>query len=84
MGRLFVALQYLLPRYLMTALVYRLARIRNRRFKDLFIQRFIGLYDVDIDEVQREVPGGFATFNDFFIRELEDGERPTARSAAPA
>ena len=76
MARLFVALQYLLPRYWMTALVYRLARIRNQRFKDLFIQRFISLYDVDIDEVQRYVPGGFATFNDFFIRELEDGARP--------
>ena len=76
MARLFVALQYLLPRFWMTALVYRLARIRNRRFKDLFIERFIGLYKVDIDEVKHEVPGGFATFNEFFIRELEDGARP--------
>jgi phosphatidylserine decarboxylase len=76
MARLFVALQYLLPRFWMTALVYRLARIRNHRFKDIFIQRFIGLYKVDIDEVQRDVPGGFATFNEFFIRELEEGARP--------
>ncbi len=76
MSRLFVWLQYLLPRFWMTALIYRLARIRNRRFKDLFIQRFIGLYKVDIDEVKSEVPGGFATFNDFFIRELEAGARP--------
>ena len=59
MDRLFVALQRILPRFLMTAFVYRLARIRNRRFKDLFIQRFIGLFDVDIDEVKLEVPGGF-------------------------
>ncbi len=76
MARLFVILQYLLPRFWLTALVYRLARIRNRRFKDLFIQRFIGLYKVDVDEVKGEVPGGFATFNEFFIRELEDGARP--------
>jgi phosphatidylserine decarboxylase len=76
MARLFVALQYLLPRFWMTALVYRLARIRNHRFKDIFIQRFIGLYKVNIDEVQRDVPGGFATFNEFFIRELEEGARP--------
>ncbi len=66
----------------MTALVYRLARIRNRRFKDLFIRRFIGLYKVDIDEVKREVPGDFATFNDFFVRELEDGARPIDDGAA--
>jgi phosphatidylserine decarboxylase len=76
MSRLFVWLQYLLPRFWLTALVYRLARIRNRRFKDLFIQRFIGLYKVDIDEVKHEVPGGFESFNDFFIRELEAGARP--------
>ncbi len=82
MSRLFVWLQYLLPRFWMTALVYRLARVRNRRFKDLFIQRFIGLYKVDIDEVKHEVPGGFATFNDFFIRELEDDARPV--DPAPA
>ncbi|MDJ0812136.1 MAG: archaetidylserine decarboxylase [Woeseiaceae bacterium] len=82
MSRLFVWLQYLLPRFWMTALVYRLARIRNRRFKDLFIRRFIGLYKVDIDEVKREVPGDFATFNDFFVRELEDGARPIDDGAA--
>jgi phosphatidylserine decarboxylase len=76
MSRLFVWLQYLLPRFWITALIYRLARVRNRRFKDLFIQRFVDLYKVDIDEVKHEVPGGFATFNDFFIRELEDDARP--------
>ena len=76
MSRLFVWLQYLLPRFWMTALVYRLARIRNRRFKDLFIRRFIALYNVDIEDVQRDVPDGFDTFNDFFIRELEEGARP--------
>jgi phosphatidylserine decarboxylase len=76
MSRLFVWLQYLLPRFWMTALVYRVARIRNRRFKDLFIRRFIGLYRVEIEEVKREVPAGFETFNDFFIRELVDRARP--------
>ena len=82
MARLFVALQYLLPRFWLTALVYRLARIRNRRFKDLFIQRFIGLYRVDVDEVKLEVPADFASFNEFFIRELEDGARPIAPDAS--
>ena len=32
--RLFVILQYLLPRYALTALVYRLARVRQRAVKD--------------------------------------------------
>ena len=76
MARLFVVLQYLLPRLWLTALIYRVARIRNTGFKDWLIRRFIGWYDVDVDEVKLEVPAGFATFNDFFIRELEDGARP--------
>ena len=76
MSRLFVALQYVLPRLWLTALIYRLARIRNPRIKDWLIRRFIGLYDVDVGEVKREVPSGFATFNEFFIRELEDDARP--------
>jgi phosphatidylserine decarboxylase len=74
--RLFVFLQYLLPRYGMTALVYRLARIRNTAVKDFLIERFIGLYGVDVDEVKLDIPDGFETFNDFFTRELETDARP--------
>ena len=44
--------------------------------KNFLITRFVSLYDVEIDEVKLDVPAGFRTFNDFFIRELEDGARP--------
>lgn len=88
MSRLFVALQYLLPRLWLTALIHRLARIRNPGVKDWLIRRFVSLYDVDVDEVKREVPTAFATFNEFFIRELADGARPvdpdTAAVVSPA
>lgn len=76
MSRLFVLLQYLLPRFWLTALLYRLARVRNPRIKDFLIERFVSHFGVDVDEVDAEVPGDFATFNDFFIRELEPGARP--------
>lgn len=69
-ARLFVLLQRLLPKYFLTALVYRIARIRHVAIKDFLITRFCGLYNVNVDEVRENVPGGFATFNDFFIREL--------------
>jgi phosphatidylserine decarboxylase len=75
-ARLFAWLQYLLPKYLLTALVWRVARIRNPGVKDFLITRFISLYDVDIDEVKLDAPSDFATFNDFFIRELQDAARP--------
>jgi phosphatidylserine decarboxylase len=74
--RLFAYSQYLLPRYWMTATVYRLARVRAGAVKDALIRGFLKLYDVRLDEVRGRVPGDFATFNDFFIRELKDGARP--------
>ena len=76
LARLFVGFQYLLPRYWLTALVYRIARIRNTAVKDFLIQRFIRLYSVATDEVKEEIPGDFATFNDFFTRELDAEARP--------
>ena len=71
----FVALQYLLPKHWLTAIVYRIARIRNATVKDFLITRFVKLFDVDVEEIKLELPGGFATFNDFFIRELHDDAR---------
>ena len=76
LSRLFVFLQYLLPRFWLTALVYRIARIRNPGVKDFLIRRFVSLYNVDLDDVKRDTPAGFETFNDFFIRELESDARP--------
>ena len=72
---LFVALQYILPRHWLTAVIWRIARIRNARIKDFLITQFARAFDVDLDEVKLAVPGDFATFNEFFIRELKDGAR---------
>jgi phosphatidylserine decarboxylase len=78
LARLAVFLQYVLPRYWLTALVYRCTRIRTPAVKDFLIRSFVRLYDVDLDELRLDVPDGFATFNDFFVRELADGARPVA------
>jgi len=71
----FVLFQYLLPRHWLTAVVYRVAHIRNSRIKDFLITRFVQLYDVDTDEIKLDLPQDFPTFNDFFVRELADGAR---------
>jgi phosphatidylserine decarboxylase len=76
LARLFMYLQYLLPRFWLTGLIYRVARIRNVSVKDFLITKFVRLYDVDIDDVRLDVPGDFETFNAFFIRELESNARP--------
>ena len=71
----FVIVQYILPRHLLTRLIWRIARIRHVATKDFLITRFAAAFDVDLDEVKLDVPGDFATFNDFFIRELKDDVR---------
>ena len=76
LARLFAFLQYLLPKYWLTALVYRLARVRVPAVKNMLIRGFLKLFDVELEEVKGRVPEDFHTFNDFFIRELKDGARP--------
>jgi phosphatidylserine decarboxylase len=80
--RLFVFLQYVLPRYWLTSLVYWLARIKTPSTKNFLITRFVSLYDVDVDEVDLSVPDDFASFNEFFIRELTPGARPIDKNPA--
>lgn len=75
-GRLFVWVQFLLPRAWLTTVVYHLARVRTRWIKDALIRGFIRRFDVDLAEVSDEVPRDFRTFNDFFTRELAPGARP--------
>jgi phosphatidylserine decarboxylase len=81
LARLFAYLQYLLPRFLLTGLIYRVARIRNVAVKDFLITKFVSLYDVDIDDVKLDVPRDFDTLNAFFIRALENDARPVSRDA---
>jgi len=80
-ARLFVWLQYLLPRYWLTALVYRLARIRRRSIKNLLIRGFVRLFSVDTDDAADVVPDGYDTFNAFFTRDLKPGARPIDSAA---
>ena len=75
MAKAFVLLQYLLPRHWLTALIWRIARIRHTGTKNFLITKFSSAFDVDLEEVKLKVPTDFATFNDFFIRELADDAR---------
>lgn len=75
-GRLFVGLQYLLPRYWLTSVVYRLARVRWRPLKNGLIRGFVRMFAVDTREAAEPVPDGYRTFNEFFVRDLVPGARP--------
>ncbi len=76
LARAFVILQYLMPRYALTALVHRLARVRNVRVKNALIGAFTRLFDVNLDEAAGRTPVDFPTLNAFFTRKLVDGMRP--------
>lgn len=75
-AHLFVLLQRVLPRHFLTAIVYRIARIRTPGIKNFLITQFVKLFGVATDEIELDVPDGFRTFNDFFIRELKTSARP--------
>lgn len=80
-ARLFVFAQRILPKHLLTSIVYSLARVRIVRVKNFLIRQFVALYDVDIQDVSLPVPDGFDSFNAFFVRELSNDARPVDRES---
>ena len=64
LSRLFVLMQYLLPKYLLTAIIYRIARIRHAGFKNFLITRFVRLYKVDTGDIRLPLPEGVNPFDD--------------------
>lgn len=86
--RLFIALQYLLPKRLLGRIVYRLARSRVIWLKNAMIRGFVRVFPVDVDEMVVSDPCEYESFNAFFTRDLAPGARPIdpdpARICCPA
>ena len=76
--RLFVAGLHLLPHHLLSALMFRLTRLRWPPLKDLLIDGFIRLYAVDMSEALEHDPRAYPSFNAFFTRALDPAARPLA------
>ena len=77
--KLFVLSQYLTPQLGVSNLAGRLAdNDRSPALKNRVIKWFIGRYGVDMTEAAEPNPEAYATFNDFFTRELKPGIRPLA------
>ena len=74
--RLFVALQYILPHHLLSAIMRGITRISWKPFKNKFIKQFIKLYQVDMDLAIKTKATDFNHFNDFFTRKLKPESRP--------
>jgi phosphatidylserine decarboxylase len=80
MSSLFIALQHVLPQHALSRLAGSLAASETPWLRDALIHRFARAYGVDLSEAARGI-GEFASFNDFFTRELKPGVRPLADAA---
>jgi len=78
--RVAVATQYLLPKQALTALAGAAARSQGGAATTAVIRWFIKRYGVNMAEAANADPAAFATFNDFFTRELKPGARPLANA----
>jgi phosphatidylserine decarboxylase len=78
MSRLSAVAQSLLPQKLSGRFIYRVSRSRRAWLKNLLIRGFCRIYDIDMREAKLADPAAYASFNDFFTRELKPGARPIA------
>lgn len=76
----FIAFQHLAPQHALSRLAGKLADSRHPWLRDALIRHFVAAFNVDLGEAARGI-GEFASFNDFFTRELKPGARPLADAA---
>jgi phosphatidylserine decarboxylase len=76
-----VWLQHLLPKNLLSAAIYRVARTESRWVKDPLTRWFAQAYGVDLSEAELPNAADYASFNAFFTRALKPAARPIAGEA---
>ena len=79
--RLAVLPQYLLPKQALTQIAGRVASWPGGRATTALIDWFVQRYQVNMAEAAQPDTATYATFNDFFTRELKAGVRPLANAA---
>ena len=76
MDKVKIALQYILPKHLISRLVGKFAAAKAGKLTTVFINWFIKQYKIDMSEAQQSDPKAYKTFNEFFTRPLKPGIRP--------
>jgi phosphatidylserine decarboxylase len=74
----FVALQYLLPKQLLTSAAGAFARAELGGATTAAIRWFATRYGVNLAEAEHADPAAYRSFNEFFTRPLRTGARPLA------
>ncbi len=70
---------YFLPHHAVSRVVFKLTRIKSR-FVPKAITLFSNAFSVNLEEALNPDPASYATFNEFFTRELKAGSRPIAET----
>ncbi|MGF1683532.1 archaetidylserine decarboxylase [Photobacterium minamisatsumaniensis] len=76
-----IGLQYCAPKQTLTQLAGKLASMKAGKLTTAVIRWFIRRYGIDMSLAHNPDPAAYATFNDFFVRELKDGARPINNEA---
>jgi len=75
-GRLFVALQHLIPQHLLSALMYRLSRVTWAPLRWALIHGYLRVIRVNMDEALEPDPDAYPSLNALFTRALRPDCRP--------
>lgn len=78
MDKVKIALQYIMPKHLLSRLVGKLAAAELGALTTAGIKWFIKQYKIDMSEAAQSDPESYKTFNDFFTRALKPNARPMA------
>lgn len=71
-----IGMQYCMPKNFLTRMAGKLAEAKLGFVTHAIIKLFIKQYGIDMSEAKDESHKSYATFNDFFTRELKEGIRP--------
>ncbi|MDF1759359.1 MAG: archaetidylserine decarboxylase [Coxiellaceae bacterium] len=74
--------QYIVPQKLLTKCVAKLTRMKMGTLTTAFIRWFVKHFTVDMQQAKQPDIEQYATFNQFFTRELKPGVRPIQASAS--
>ncbi|MBT8132609.1 MAG: phosphatidylserine decarboxylase [Gammaproteobacteria bacterium] len=77
-NKLLAFLQTVLPHHAISRLTGALARSEIKPLKNLLIQVFLRLYDINLAEAENSDPNSYPSFNAFFTRGLKPGSRSYA------
>jgi phosphatidylserine decarboxylase len=73
---LFILMQYVLPKHLVSRVVYHLTRSTNQRLKNFLIDAFMAHFKPEMQDALEPEPTAYPSFNAFFTRALRPATRP--------